>query len=154
MNELHPILADIVEAALTTARPVANEHEVKLSSTIEERESIVAADPPRMQQVIGNILSNAIKFTPAGKQVALELTRVDHKLKVSVTDQGEGIEEAFLPHVFERLRQADGPSNRAGLGLGLAIARHIVELHHGEITAESQGPGQGSRFTVTLPMAG
>ena len=69
-------------------------------------------------------------------------------------DLRSGIEEAFLPHVFERLRQADGPSKRAGLGLGLAIARHIVELHHGEITAESQGPGQGSRFTVTLPMAG
>ena len=152
--DLRPVrIADIVEAALTTARPAANEREVKLSSVIDERESVVAADPSRMQQVIGNILSNAIKFTPSGKQVALEVNRVDQKLQVSVTDQGEGIEPQFLPHVFERLRQAEGATKRSGLGLGLAIARHIVELHHGEITAESAGPGQGSRFTVTLPLA-
>ncbi|HUP45478.1 MAG TPA: ATP-binding protein [Thermoanaerobaculia bacterium] len=153
--DLRPVkIADIVEAALTTARPVANERDIRLSSTIAERESVVEADPPRMQQVIGNILSNAIKFTPSGKEVALDVSRIDHKLRVSVTDQGEGIEPGFLPHVFERLRQAEGASKRSGLGLGLAIARHIVELHHGEITAESDGPGTGARFTVILPMAG
>jgi signal transduction histidine kinase len=151
--DLRPVrMADIVEAALTTARPVANEREVKLAAAIEERDSIVQADPSRIQQVIGNILSNAIKFTPAGKQVALEVRRVDSKLRVSVTDEGEGIDPGFLPHVFERLRQGDGPK-RGGLGLGLAIARHIVELHHGEITAESDGLGRGAKFTVTLPMA-
>jgi PAS domain S-box-containing protein len=151
--DLRPVrMAEIVEAALTTAWPAANERDVKLSSSIDERDTIVEADPPRMQQVIGNILSNAIKFTPSGKQVALEVKRVDHNLQVRVTDQGEGIEPGFLPHVFERLRQAEGGSKRSGLGLGLAIARHIVELHHGEITAESDGPGRGSRFTVTLPM--
>ncbi|HEX9160495.1 MAG TPA: sensor histidine kinase, partial [Thermoanaerobaculia bacterium] len=107
----------------------------------------------RMQQVIGNILSNAIKFTPAGKEVDLRLQRDDHMLKISVKDQGEGIDRAFLPHVFERLRQAEGATKRAGLGLGLAIARHIVELHNGEITADSEGPGQGATFTVTLPIA-
>ncbi len=152
--DLRPVrMSDIVEAALTTARPVANERDVKLSSAIDEGgDSVVEADPSRMQQVIGNILSNAIKFTPSGKQVRLELKRVDSKLRVSVIDQGEGIEKGFLPHVFERLRQAEGPTKRAGLGLGLAIARHIVELHHGEITAESEGPGHGARFTVTLPL--
>ena len=153
--DLRPVrISDIVEAALTTARPVANEREVKLSSAIEERDSVVEADPSRMQQVIGNILSNAIKFTPSGKQVQLEVKRDDNRhLRVSVTDQGEGIEPNFLPHVFERLRQAEGGNKRSGLGLGLAIARHIVELHHGEITAESEGPGRGSKFTVTLPLA-
>jgi PAS domain S-box-containing protein len=144
-------ISDIVEAALTTARPLAQENEVKLTSEIEERETIVEADASRMQQVIGNILANAIKFTPSGKVVDLRLERTDHKLKICITDQGEGIEPAFLPHVFERLRQSDSATKRSGLGLGLAIARHIVELHHGEITAESDGPGQGSRFTVTLP---
>lgn len=151
--ELRPTkISEIVDAALTTARPVAQEREVRLTSEIHEREALVKADASRMQQVIGNILSNAIKFTPPGKGVDLRLDRSEHKLRISITDQGEGIEPTFLPHVFERLRQAEGASSRSGLGLGLAIARHIVELHHGEITAESEGRGRGARFTVTLPL--
>ncbi|HEX9984825.1 MAG TPA: ATP-binding protein [Thermoanaerobaculia bacterium] len=146
-------ISDVVEAALTTARPAASEREIRLTSEIEERETLVAADPSRMQQVIGNLLSNAIKFTPPGKAVDLRLQRSDDTLRISVTDQGEGIEETFLPHVFERLRQGEGAAKRSGLGLGLAIARHIVELHHGDITAESAGLGQGARFTVTLPLS-
>ena len=102
--------------------------------------------------MILNILSNAIKFTPAGKHVDLQLDRDDGNMRIRVRDEGEGIDPQFLPHVFERLRQADGATKRAGLGLGLAIARHIVELHHGEITAESEGPGKGATFTVTLPV--
>jgi len=145
-------VADIVEAALTTARPVAAAHDVKISAAVEgQGDAVVAADVSRMQQVIGNILSNAIKFTPAGKKIDLRLEKVDTKMQISVTDQGEGIDPSFLPHVFERLRQ-DDKGNRSGLGLGLAIARHIVELHHGEITAESEGRGKGARFTVTLPL--
>ncbi len=147
-------MSDVVEAALATARPAAAEHEVKLTSKIENTDdAIVEADASRMQQVIGNILSNAIKFTPPGKQVDLKLECIDHKVQIRVKDEGEGIEPAFLPHVFERLRQAEGASKRSGLGLGLAIARHIVDLHHGEITAESEGPGHGATFTVTLPLA-
>ncbi len=146
-------ISDIIEAALTTARPAAQQRQVKLVSAIDDRDAIVEADMSRMQQVIGNILSNAIKFTPAGKKVDLHLQRVDHNLRISVKDQGEGIERSFLPHVFERLRQAETSSKRAGLGLGLAIARHIVELHHGDITADSEGPGKGATFTVTLPIA-
>jgi PAS domain S-box-containing protein len=146
-------ISDVVEAALTTVRPTAQERDVRLVSDVKERDSLVEADSSRMQQVIGNILSNAIKFTPSGRSVELRLDRRDAMLRISVTDEGEGIEPAFLPHVFERLRQGEGASKRSGLGLGLAIARHIVELHHGEITAESEGLGKGARFIVSLPLA-
>jgi len=150
--DLHPMkIADIVEPALTTARPAAAECEVKLTPRIDDGDAYVEADASRMQQVIGNILSNAIKFSPKGREVELRVGRVDHKLMISVTDHGEGIDPSFLPYVFERLRQGN-VSSRSGLGLGLAIARHIVELHHGEITAASEGVGKGARFTVLLPL--
>jgi hypothetical protein len=145
-------LSEIVEAALTTARPMAADNEVQLTWTIEEHGALVDADASRIQQVIQNLLSNAIKFTPAGKHVDLRLERLDGKLRIRVQDEGEGIEPAFLPYVFDRLRQAEGSNKRSGLGLGLAIARHIVELHHGEISAASEGPGHGASFTVTLPV--
>jgi PAS domain S-box-containing protein len=151
--DLRPIrLSEIVEAAVTTARPDAAERGVRLTSEIEPVEDLVEADATRLQQVIGNILSNAIKFTPAGKQVDLQLHRADGNLRIRVHDEGEGIEPGFLPHVFERLRQADASSKRSGLGLGLAIARHIVDLHNGDIKAESDGLGKGATFTVTLPL--
>ncbi|MEA2166390.1 MAG: hypothetical protein QOK37_4517 [Thermoanaerobaculia bacterium] len=152
--ELRPThLSEIVEAAVTNARPDAAERGVRLThELVRAPDDLVDADAVRLQQVIGNILSNAIKFTPAGKQVDLRLERVEHKLQISVRDEGEGIEPAFLPHVFERLRQADASAKRSGLGLGLAIARHIIDLHHGDIHAESEGLGKGARFTVTLPL--
>jgi PAS domain S-box-containing protein len=146
-------LSEVVEAAVSNARPDAAERGVRLTSElVRPPDDIVDADATRLQQVIGNILSNAIKFTPAGKQVDLRLQRVEHKLQISVHDEGEGIEPSFLPHVFERLRQADGSAKRSGLGLGLAIARHIIDLHNGDIRAESDGLGKGARFTVTLPV--
>ncbi len=145
-------LSEIVEAALTTARPMAAENEVHLTWELEDRDALVDADASRIQQVIQNLLSNAIKFTPAGKHVDLRLDRVDSKLQIRVQDEGEGIDPSFLPYVFDRLRQAEGSNKRSGLGLGLAIARHIIELHHGEITAASDGPGRGASFTVTLPL--
>jgi PAS domain S-box-containing protein len=151
--ELNPTrISDIVEAALTTSRPMAAENQVHLSWEIDARETLVDADASRIQQVVQNLLSNAIKFTPAGKNVDLRLERLDGTLRILVTDEGEGIEPSFLPYVFDRLRQAEGSNKRSGLGLGLAIARHIVDLHHGEITAASDGPGRGARFTVTLPV--
>jgi PAS domain S-box-containing protein len=152
--ELRPThLSDIVDAAVSNARPDAAERGVRLTSeVVRPPDDVVEADATRLQQVIGNILSNAIKFTPPGKQVDLRLQRVDHKLQISVHDEGEGIEPSFLPHVFERLRQADASAKRSGLGLGLAIARHIIDLHHGDIRAESEGLGKGARFTVTLPV--
>ena len=146
-------LSDVVEAALTTVRPAANECEITLNAAIESRsDDVVEADPNRMQQVIGNILSNAIKFTPSGGKIDLKLDRVDGQARITVIDHGEGIDPAFLPHVFERLRQAENGSKRSGLGLGLAIARHIVELHNGDIRAESEGIGKGASFIVTLPL--
>jgi PAS domain S-box-containing protein len=146
-------LSEIVEAAVTNARPHAAERGVRLTSdVIRPPDDVVEADATRLQQVIGNILSNAIKFTPPGRQVDLRLERVDHKMQISVVDEGEGIEPSFLPYVFERLRQADASDKRSGLGLGLAIARHIIDLHQGEIHAESEGLGKGARFTVTLPV--
>jgi PAS domain S-box-containing protein len=144
-------ISDIIEAALTTARPLAADNEVRLTWQIEDRDAVVDADPSRIQQVIHNLLSNAIKFTPRGKHVDLRTERQGTKLSIRVTDEGEGIDPAFLPYVFDRLRQAEGSNKRSGLGLGLAIARHIVELHHGDIVAESEGPGHGASFTVTLP---
>ena len=145
-------LAEVVEAAVTTARPNAAERGVRLTSDIEPVEDLVEADATRMQQVIGNILSNAIKFTPPGKQVDLQLHRADGQVRIRIRDEGDGIEPSFLPHVFERLRQGGSSSKRSGLGLGLAIARHIVDLHNGEITAQSEGLGKGSTFVVTLPL--
>jgi PAS domain S-box-containing protein len=148
-------LSEVVEAAVSNARPDAAERGVRLTSQVDGQvDSVVNADSARLQQVIGNVLSNAIKFTPPGKQVDLRLLRLDDHMQIRVRDEGEGIEPSFLPHVFERLRQADEAANRAGLGLGLAIARHIIDLHHGDIIAESEGLGKGSTFTVTLPVAG
>jgi PAS domain S-box-containing protein len=147
-------LAGVVEAAVTNARPDAAERGVRLTSEIAATgdDDVVLADASRLQQVIGNVLSNAIKFTEPERQVDLRLDRAGDALHISIRDEGVGIEPAFLPHVFERLRQAESATNRSGLGLGLAIARHIVDLHHGEITAESEGLGRGARFTVTLPI--
>src|SRR5205814_1700569 len=141
-----------VEAAVTTARPDAAERGVRLTSEVKATDDLVEADAARLQQVIGNILSNAIKFTPPGKLVDLRLDRGDGHLKIRIRDEGEGIDPQFLPHVFERLRQGEGATKRSGLGLGLAIARHIVDLHHGDITAESEGVGKGATFIVTLPV--
>lgn len=151
--ELRPThLSQIVEAAVTTARPDAAERGIRLTSDIEPTDDLVKADASRLQQVIGNILANAIKFTPPGKQVDLQLNGGDGKIRISIRDEGEGIDPTFLPHVFERLQQAEGATKRSGLGLGLAIARHIVDLHDGEIIAESDGVGKGATFTVTLPV--
>jgi len=115
----------------------------------------VRADTDRLRQVIWNLLSNAMKFTPRGGHVALRLFETDGAYALDVTDTGIGIHPAFLDHVFERFRQADGSSTREhdGLGLGLAIAKELVELHGGTVSVSSAGPGRGSTFTVTLPKA-
>jgi signal transduction histidine kinase len=114
----------------------------------------ISADPDRLQQIIWNLLSNAIKFTPAGGRIQIRVERVKSHVEIVVSDTGIGIKPEFVPYVFERFRQADATATRAygGLGLGLAIVRHLVELHGGQVHAASAGEGQGATFTVTLPL--
>ena len=116
----------------------------------------VWADRARLQQIVWNLVSNAVKFTPSGGTVAVRLAMIDGRLQIVVADTGIGIHAEFLPHLFERFRQGDdaGTRSRGGLGLGLAISRQLIELHGGSIAAESEGEGKGSRFIVTLPIEG
>jgi PAS domain S-box-containing protein len=145
---------NVVESALETVRPAAEAKGIKLEIKEDADVSHISGDPNRLQQVIWNLLSNAIKFTPNEGEVALEIERTDDFVEIRVKDSGVGIKEEFLPHVFDRFRQADASSIRkfGGLGLGLAIVRHITEMHGGTVSARSQGENQGSTFTVKLPL--
>ena len=146
-------LLQVMAAALDTVRPTAKSKRIQLESLLEPV-GPVSGDPDRLQQVFWNLLSNAIKFTPEGGRVAVRLEPVNDYARITVTDTGQGISPDFLPYVFERFHQAETPSNRtkAGLGLGLAIARHLVELHQGTIQAQSSGLGKGAIFTMQLPL--
>ncbi|MGH7177873.1 MAG: ATP-binding response regulator [Tepidisphaeraceae bacterium] len=148
-------LCGLVEAAMKTARPAAIAKRISLTADIDPAGGVVSADPNRLQQILWNLLSNAIKFTPAGGRVRVSLERVDGQAAIAVQDTGQGIRTEFLPHVFERFRQADGSTTRTygGLGLGLSIVRHLVELHGGTVRAASAGPGLGATFTVALPLS-
>jgi PAS domain S-box-containing protein len=153
--DLHSLnLAPIVDAALDALRPTADVKGIRLQTRFEPRECLVKGDANRLRQVIWNLLSNAIKFTPRGGSVNVNLKCTDSTAHLRVSDTGDGISPEFLPYVFDRFRQAEGSISRkqGGLGLGLAVARHLVELHGGTITAESEGFGKGSVFTVDLPM--
>jgi PAS domain S-box-containing protein len=154
--DLHPLnLAPIVDAALDALRPTADVKGIKLQTHFVPQECLVKGDPNRLRQVIWNLLSNAIKFTQRGGSVSIDLTCVELTARLTISDTGEGISAEFLPYVFDRFRQAEGSISRkqGGLGLGLAVARHLVELHGGTITAESEGLGNGAVFTVDLPLA-
>jgi len=147
------IVAGIVEAALESIRPAAEAKGVVLSKRFESSNLAIEADPRRLQQVFWNLLSNAVRFTPAGGRVEITGSRVRDEIELRVSDTGCGIAPEFLPHVFERFRQADSSTTRAqgGLGLGLAIVRDLVELHGGSVRAESEGFGKGATFIVRLP---
>jgi PAS domain S-box-containing protein len=152
--DVRPVpLATVVEEALDTLRPAAAAKEIQLEATLTGGER-VSGDPDRLQQVVWNLISNAIKFTPSGGSVRVRLRRADGHVDIVVEDTGAGIRPDFLPHVFERFRQSDSSSTRAhgGLGLGLALVRHLVELHGGTVSAESRGEGRGATFTVRLPL--
>jgi hypothetical protein len=152
--EARPIeLAPVIEAALDAIRPAADAKNIRLRVSVD-RSARVSGDPNRLQQVAWNLLSNAIKFTPTGGEVAVSLERDPSTASIMVTDNGEGIAEEFLPYVFDRFRQADSTFARmhGGLGLGLAIVRHLVEMHGGEVRAESAGRGKGATFTVSFPL--
>jgi PAS domain S-box-containing protein len=144
----------VVEAAVEAVRPAAEAKGVRLQVVLDSHATIVG-DSDRLQQIVWNLLSNSIKFTPKGGRVQAYLRREQSHVEISVADSGQGIEPAFLPHVFDRFRQGDGSFARraGGLGLGLAIVRSLVELHGGVVTAASEGPGRGATFVVKLPTA-
>lgn len=145
---------NVVESALETVRPAAEAKNIKLEVKEDAEISHISGDPNRLQQVIWNLLSNAIKFTPNDGRVRVEIERSDSNVEIRVRDTGVGIKEEFLPHVFDRFSQADTSSIRkfGGLGLGLAIVRHLTEMHGGTVYAESAGENKGSTFVVKLPL--
>jgi CheY-like chemotaxis protein len=144
----------VVTEAVDTVLPAAHARGVRIKTMLDPRAAPVAGDPERLQQVIWNLVSNAVKFTSRGGQVQVRVECVNSHVEIIVSDTGIGIPPDFLPHIFERFRQADGGTTRehGGLGLGLAIARNLVELHGGSIHAASDGPGTGSTFRVSLPV--
>ncbi|MCA1564274.1 MAG: PAS domain S-box protein [Acidobacteria bacterium] len=147
-------LAPVIEAAVDSVRPAAEAKGIRLQVVLDPRAGPVSGDPDRLQQVVWNLLSNAIKFTPKDGRVQVLLVRAGSHLELTVSDTGQGIEKKFLPYVFDRFRQADPSTTRThgGLGLGLAIVRHLIELHGGTATVESEGAGQGTTFKVSLPL--
>ena len=148
-------LRAVIEAALDTVSPAAAAKGVRLETVLDEGAGPIMGSPERLQQIVWNLLVNAVKFTPRGGRVQVHLHRVNSHVQVVVSDTGQGIEPDLLPFVFERFRQGDSSSTRphAGLGIGLALVRHLVELHGGSVSAESPGPGKGATFTVKLPVA-
>src|SRR6266404_1752122 len=147
--------AAVVRASIESARPAIDAKGIHLDTMLDQSIGAVIGDFSRLQQVVGNILSNSIKFTPAGGRISLNLNRAGDLARLTVTDTGDGISSAFLPFVFDRFRQAEGEMRRrqAGLGLGLAIVNHLVKMHRGTVEASSEGEGKGSTFTMNLPLA-
>jgi PAS domain S-box-containing protein len=147
-------LSSTIEAALETVRLAAEAKSIEIQSVIHSNIGQVLGDAGRLQQVVWNLLSNAVKFTPSGGQVEIRLEFLSTQAQIQVSDTGKGINPDFLPYVFDYFRQADSTTTRTfgGLGLGLAIVRHLVELHGGTVQAESPGEGQGATFTIRLPL--
>jgi signal transduction histidine kinase/DNA-binding response OmpR family regulator len=156
MLDFRPVeLASIIEASVDTVRPMAEAKSILVQPQLRTSHCVVSGDPARLQQVVWNLFSNAVKFTPEGGRVEVGLTCDEQRVELEVSDTGQGISQDFLPYIFDRFRQADGTTTRkhGGLGLGLAIVRHLVELHGGTIRAHSDGDGQGATFTLSLPLA-
>jgi PAS domain S-box-containing protein len=154
MNLTAVDLVATVDAALDAVRPAMEAKDIKIETILDSSLRLVSGDPDRLQQVVWNVLSNAAKFTPAGGKVQIEVGQNNAHVEIKVKDTGPGIDPNFLPHVFERFRQADGTTTRThgGLGLGLAIVRHLVELHGGTIAVENRADGPGAVFTIRLPL--
>jgi PAS domain S-box-containing protein len=154
--DLRPVeLVPVVEAAVDAVKPAAEAKHIELSIGIDPEANLVSGDPTRLQQVVWNLLTNAIKFTPKEGKVEVRMERLGSNVRIKVTDNGQGISPDFLPHVFDRFRQADSSTTRryGGLGLGLAVVRHLVEQHGGRVSAESEGENRGSTFTIELPVS-
>lgn len=147
-------VAPIVESLINTVRPSADAKGIQIDMRLDPEKCIVSGDSTRLQQVLSNLLSNAFKFTPKGGRVEVRLECINSSVQITVSDTGRGISPVFLPYIFDRFRQADSTSKRShgGLGLGLAIVHHLVELHGGTVTAHSDGEGSGATFLVRLPL--
>jgi PAS domain S-box-containing protein len=153
--EVRPVeLAPMIEAVVDGLRPAADARSINLQTALDSRISPICGDPDRLQQIIWNLLTNAIKFTPKGGNVQVRLERIDSHVEITVSDTGQGIAAELLLHVFDRFRQSDSSNTRrhGGLGLGLSIVRQLVELHGGTVAAESPGEGEGTTFKVILPV--
>jgi CheY-like chemotaxis protein len=144
----------VIHDAVATVMPAAEAKHIRLDTTVDPQVGPVSGDPDRLRQIVWNLLSNAVKFTPKLGRIQVRLERVNSSVEIVVSDTGIGIRPDFLPHIFERFRQADSGAAReqTGLGLGLAIVRNLVELHGGTVYATSGGEGQGSTFRVRLPV--
>ncbi|HMG73466.1 MAG TPA: CHASE domain-containing protein, partial [Pyrinomonadaceae bacterium] len=147
-------LAPIVEAAINVVRPTAEAKHIQIETNFADQPAVVSGDAQRLQQVVWNLLSNAVKFTPQGGHVRVTTRQTGSQVHLEIGDDGQGISAEFLPHVFERFRQADSSTTRkhGGLGLGLAIVRHLTEIHGGTVHAESDGEGKGATLTLILPL--
>jgi CheY-like chemotaxis protein/two-component sensor histidine kinase len=144
----------LVNSVIELNQPTAETKNVELITEFDSEACIMNGDAERLQQVVNNLFTNAIKFTPAGGKIIVKLDCNETRVELNVIDSGVGIESEFLPYVFDRFRQADSSSKRkhGGLGLGLAIVKHLVEMHGGEVSADSAGVNQGATFTIRLPM--
>lgn len=153
--DVRPVeLAPVVEAAIDSVRPAADAKDIRIEAILDPRAGPVSGDANRLQQIVWNLVSNAVKFTSKGGRVQVRIERVNSRVEIIVSDSGQGITSDFIPYVFDRFRQADATSTRryGGLGLGLAIVRHLTEMHGGIVTAASSGEGLGATFTVKLPV--
>ena len=148
-------IASVINAAIDSVQLAIDSKDLHLEVTLDPSARHTSGDAARLQQVVWNLLSNAIKFTPSGGRIEIKVERADGHMQLRVSDTGHGISADFLPFIFDRFRQADGTTtrNHGGLGLGLAIVRHLVELHGGSIKADSAGVAQGATFTIILPLA-
>jgi PAS domain S-box-containing protein len=147
-------LPAVVQSAVDSVAPAADAKRLRLQTSIDPNAGPISGDPDRLQQIVWNLVSNAVKFTPKGGRIQVRVERVESHVEIVVSDTGVGIKPEFLPHLFERFRQADSTTTRhfGGLGLGLAIVRHLVELHGGSVEAISDGQGKGATFRVRLPL--
>jgi PAS domain S-box-containing protein len=153
--DMQPVdLSPLIDSIVESLRPAIAARNIAFTSTAQADAGQLSGDPARLQQIVWNLLSNAVKFTPHGGHIRLDLARAGTQIEIAVSDDGEGISTEFLPYVFDRFRQADASIKRrhGGLGLGLAIVRHLTELHGGTVSAQSAGEGRGARFSVLLPM--